>query len=64
MVSQGVDLDIYRRCGWKPPEENSTERDELNIRREEISGEISSDALAVLDRLSKEYEGQYWKLDA
>ena len=63
MVSQWVDLEIYRRCGWKPPEKNSTERDELNIRRQEIAQEVSPEALLVLDKLSKEYENQYWKVE-
>ena len=40
-----------------------TERDELNIRREEIVKEVSSDALLILDRISKEYESQYWNPD-
>jgi len=63
MVAQGVDIDIYRRCGWAPPNDKSTERDELNIRREEIAKEVSSEALFTLDRLSKEYERQYWNPD-
>ena len=63
MVAQGVDLDIYRRCGWVPPKNNSTERDELNVRREDVAKEVGSDALAVLDRLSRDYENQYWNPD-
>ena len=63
MVAQGVDLDIYRRCGWKPPENDTNERDELNIRRKDISRKMSSDALETLDRLSKCYENQYWNPD-
>jgi hypothetical protein len=64
MVAEGVDIEIYRRCGWKPPGKNSTERDELNIRREEIAREVRSDVLAILDRLSSEYENKYWKVEA
>ena len=60
MVAQGADLDIYRRCGWVPPEGGMTERDELNIRREDVSKKVSSNVLSILDRLSKEYEAQYW----
>jgi len=63
MIAQGVDIDIYRRCGWVPPNVELTERDELNIRREEIVKEVSSDALLILDRISKEYESQYWNPD-
>ncbi len=64
MVAQGIDLDIYRRCGWLPPKDGATERSELDARREDFSKEASNDALTILDRLSKEYEDKYWDLDA
>jgi len=60
MVAQGVDLDIYRRCGWKPPENDTNERDELNIRREDIVREASNSCVDILDRLCEEYEAEYW----
>ena len=63
MIAQGIDLDIYRRCGWVPPKDGSTEREELNIRREEVAREVSSEVLSVLDRLSGEYENKYWNPD-
>ena len=63
MVAQGIDLDIYCRCGWLPPKDGSTERDELNIRREDVAREVSSDVLVILDGLSKEYEEKYWNPD-
>ncbi len=63
MVAQGVDLDIYRRCGWLPPKFGTTERDELNIRREEVARETSADMLDMLDGLSREYENKYWDPD-
>ena len=59
-VGQGIDLDIYKRCGWVPPKDSTTERDELNIRRKDVAREVSSDVLAILDRLSNEYEEKYW----
>ena len=64
MVADGIDLEIYRRCGWEPPKDYSSERDELNIRREDVAREVSSDVLAILDRLSEEYEEQYWNPDS
>jgi len=63
MVAQGIDLEIYRRCGWVPPKSGATERDELNIRREDVAREVSSDVLNILDRLSEEYENKYWNPD-
>ena len=62
-VAQGIDIDIYSRCGWVPPADNTTERDELNIRREDAARKGSNDALIVLDRISKEYEDKYWNPD-
>ena len=64
MVAQGIDLDIYRRCGWVPPKNGTTERDELNIRREDVAREVSGEVLVILDGLSKEYEEKYWNPDA
>jgi hypothetical protein len=60
MVAQGIDLDVYRRCGWEPPKHGLTERGELNIRREAIAREVSSSSLSILDELSKEYESLHW----
>jgi len=63
MVAQGIDFDAYNRCGWVPPKDGSTERDEINIRREDVAREVSADVLAILDRLSNEYEEKYWNPD-
>jgi hypothetical protein len=64
MVAQGIDLDMYRRCGWVPPRDKATERDELNVRRDDVAREVSSEVLIMLDQLSKEYEDKYWSPDA
>jgi hypothetical protein len=63
MVADGIDLEIYKRCGWVPPQEGTNEREELLIRREDVSREISNKLISVLDRLSDEYEKMYWKID-
>ena len=63
MVADGIDLEIYKRCGWVPPQEGTNEREELLIRREDVSREVSNKLLSVLDRLSDEYEKMYWKID-
>ncbi|MCR9203346.1 MAG: hypothetical protein NXH75_02130 [Halobacteriovoraceae bacterium] len=62
-VAQGVDLEIYRRCGWKPAEEGLSERDELNVRYEYFCNEIGPEAKEILDRLICEYEEKYWNPD-
>ena len=63
MVADGIDLEIYKRCGWVPPQEGTNEREELLIRREDVSREVSNKLISVLDRLSDEYEKMYWKID-
>jgi hypothetical protein len=62
-VALGIDLEIYRRCGWEPPKDGSSERDELNIRREDIVREASTKVLAILDKLSDKYEKKFWNPD-
>lgn len=60
-VSAGLDLDTYIRYGWKPPIDGANEADELAVRRESIASKVSAHAITVLDKLSKEYENEYWK---
>ncbi len=58
-LANGIDLPIYRRCGWQPSQTNS-EFDELELRRQYLIDQgISNAALAVLDQLSQTYEKQY-----
>ena len=62
-VASGIDIDIYRRCGWLPPVDGATESDELNIRRSDVARKINKDALSVLDSLIEKYEEKYWSPD-
>jgi len=59
-VSAGPVSDLYIRYGWTPPTGSASERDELNIRREDIASKIDKKALLVLDELSYEYEAKFW----
>ena len=59
-VADGIDLEIYRRCGWVPPKEDTSERQELNIRREEVLMNISPKMATVLDKICEDYEQNYW----
>ena len=61
-VSEGIPLEIYKRCGWKPPEKNLSEKEELGKRRQfAIDNNVSSRALDVLDKLIYDYEKQYFQ---
>ena len=53
---------IYKRCGWEKPVAGFTERDELQKRREYavIQG-ANKDALNILDKMSAEYEENYFQ---
>lgn len=62
-IADGVDLEIYRRCGWTPPKGNLTEREELNERYKLFSNELSPHARVKLDEIIHAYESKYWKPD-
>ncbi len=59
-VAQGIDIPVYKRCGWVPAITNGNERDELIIRRDEVVKKASPELIPILDRLCKEYEDEYW----
>ena len=59
-ISEGIPLDIYKRCGWTPSDKNLSENEELEKRREYavIQG-AGREYLDILDKLSEEYEKKY-----
>lgn len=57
--AEGIDLQIYRRCGWEPPESGASEKDELAVRRQFAADQASSEAMRVLDGICAEYEQRY-----
>jgi hypothetical protein len=60
-ISDGIPLDIYKRCGWEPPDKSITEKEELIKRRQfAVDNGASKDALNVLDKLSENYENKYF----
>lgn len=59
-IADGIDLEIYRRCGWTPPEEGASERDELNLRRMDVIKGEGASVISILDELCESYEIQYW----
>jgi len=63
-ISDGISLDIYKRCGWEPPEKELSENGELDKRRQfAIDSGASSKAIEVLDSLSKDYEKNYFNFN-
>ena len=63
-ISDGIPLDIYKRCGWEPPVNNLSEKEELIKRRQfAIDNGASKAALDTLDKLSKEYEKKYFNFE-
>jgi hypothetical protein len=60
-ISDGIPLAVYKRCGWVPPKKGLSEKDELELRRKFAQQSASDEALAVLDKLSSEYENKYMK---
>lgn len=62
MVAAGIDLKIYKRCGWEPPKSNN-EEEELKIRMEYAKCHANTKAISVLETLCEEYEKDHWKPD-
>jgi hypothetical protein len=59
-LSDGIPLAIYKRCGWEPPVDSFSEKDELKKRRDfAFKQGANEDALYILDKLSAEYEESY-----
>tara|TARA_B100000029_G_C17604722_1_gene967029 strand:- start:96 stop:1145 length:1050 start_codon:yes stop_codon:yes gene_type:complete len=60
-ISDGIPLNIYKRCGWEPPDKSLTEKEELNKRREfAIHNNAGGKALEILDKISSLYESKYY----
>ena len=62
-IAEGVDFEIYKRCGWIPPINGASEREELLVRREGFINEAGEEAMLILDKLCDEYEKKYWNPD-
>lgn len=59
IVAAGLDVPIYRKYGWEPPEEGGSEISELARRRRYAEEHASAEGLDVLDRLCAAYEETY-----
>ena len=58
-IAAGIDLSIYRRCGWRPAKINVDEGQELADRRNWVAQEVGADVLGQFDDLCREYEQMY-----
>ena len=63
-ISEGIPLAIYKRCGWEPPDTSLSEKQELDKRRQfAVDNGAGKNALDVLDKLSEEYENEYFSFE-
>ena len=58
-ISRGIDLEIYKRCGWVPPKEGASEQEELNLRMKDVSNNVGNKALSILEKNCTNYEKRY-----
>ena len=59
-ISDGIPLNIYKRCGWEPPGKELNEQQELDKRRQyAIDQGANKGAMDVLDRICLEYKEKY-----
>jgi hypothetical protein len=57
--AEGIPLDIYKRCGWQPAQEDLDEVGELQVRWELAKKNMNDVSLAVLHQLCVDYEKQF-----
>lgn len=60
-IAEGLNLEIYRRCGWEPGKPELNEAEELELRYRFAAKSASIDGMRRLDKLISNYESQYWK---
>ena len=61
-ISDGIPLQIYKRCGWVPPIKGLSEKDELMIRKDfVVKQKAKSFYIDLLEKISDEYEKKYCK---
>ena len=58
-IADGLDLPIYRRCGWKKAEQGADEMQEYANRRNWLAAAVAPDVLHAFDVCCKEYEQSY-----
>jgi len=59
-VADGIDLTIYRRCGWTKPIENLTEDDEINLRKQWVKDRVAPNLFSIFEDICNRYEKEIW----
>ena len=62
-VAAGIDLEIYRRCGWTDQIDGLSERDEIDLRKKWVEQRVNKRGFKVFLELCDEYEKKYWNPD-
>ena len=57
--SDGIDLEIYKRCGWEPSKEGLSEKEEIDLRMSYVKKDASKNAMKVMKQLCYDYEKKY-----
>lgn len=57
--SDGLPLEIYKRCGWEKPDKDLNELQEFQKRRDFVEQGVRKKYIELLDRLSAKYEIDY-----
>ena len=60
-VSDSIELEIYKRCGWSKPIEAMTEADELKIRKQWVKDKVSKESYELFNNLCDRYEKKVWR---
>ncbi len=59
-IADGIPLEIYKRCGWKPPKINYSEKEELELRKQFLySNKVKTKYIDIINKLSEDYEKKY-----
>ena len=58
-VSKGLDLPIYRRCGWASPTLESEKAEVVSL-KEGFSSQVKKPVKAILNQLCEDYESSFW----
>jgi len=58
-IAQGLDLPIYRRCGWQPAKAGADECDELADRRNWTLARVAPEVMKIFDERCREFERSY-----
>ena len=57
--SDGLSLEIYKRCGWEKPDKELSEMEEFQKRRNYAERKASKKYMKILDKLCSDYELKY-----